>query len=63
MIQQECILTFIQILNGCDSTVTLDLTINKVSSLTVTVTVCDTDLFGMVLHTIQQECILMFTQI
>ena len=29
-------------LNGCDSTVTLDLTINYSSSLTVTVTVCDT---------------------
>ena len=110
MIQQEHILMFILDVNGCDSTVTLDLTINYSSSSTVTVTACDsfdwdgvtydstgtytnvyTDvngcdstvtldltinyfnhqqlqlqlvilLFGMELHTIQQEHILMFTQ-
>ena len=41
MIQQACIQMFIQDLNGCDSTVTLDLTINNSSSSTVTVTACD----------------------
>ena len=48
--------------NGCDSTVTLDLTVNYSSSSTVVLQHV-TLLIGMELLMIQQELTLMFTQV